>query len=77
MEATIKIKFGEYEDNFIIHRETPIGALIKDACDLHGLQYEYYGLTLSKNNLIISPTLPSSAFHGSSLILVEQFKNCL
>lgn len=33
--AIVKIKFCQYEDSFTIHPKICIGALIKDACDMH------------------------------------------
>jgi hypothetical protein len=73
MDATVKIKFSKYEDSITIKRTSSVGSLIKQICDLHGLDYKYYGVKLKNSEEMINPTLPIYAFNNSDLVLKERF----
>lgn len=75
MDATVKIKFSDYEDSITVKRTQSVGSLIKKICDLHGLDYQYYGLELKSNQQMVNPTLPIYAYQNSNLVLKERFKN--
>ncbi len=71
MEVTIYIKFQKYEDEFNMKYNEPIGKIIKKICDIHGLEYKYYGLYI--NDDFIEPTLPSYPYHYRLIHLYERF----
>jgi len=75
MDANVNIRFSKYNDSITMKRTQSIGSLIKKICDIHGLEYQYYGLQVKSSNEMINPTLPIYAFINSNLVLKERFKN--
>jgi len=72
MTCVIGIKFHQYEDWIHCANKISLAAIIKQICDIHGLEYKYYGFTL--NNYIINPILPVYAFNHCLLDLCEIYK---